>query len=341
MSKDTLDISWGSVLKVGVAALGFYFLYLVRDIVLLIVFSLVISILFNPLIDFFQRRGVARALSTGLVFCLIFGILGFSVYLISLSFISEIRQLTTDFSQYFERLSPPLRGLGFEAFEDVEVFVGSLEKWFRGASSSILAALSAVFGGVVSAFLVFFLAFFFSLEEKWMEKAIRFIFPKKYENLALSLWSRSQKKITGWFGVRVLTSLFVGLATFVALKIFKVDYALSLGLFAGITNIIPYLGPILAGLVITLLVLLDDWLKALFVLLVFALIQQVEGNIISPILTKKIVGLPASLVLVALVVGGQLFGFLGVILAIPLAGILFDFLTEFLARRKAREQSVA
>lgn len=95
------------------------------------------------------------------------------------------------------------------------------------------------------------------------------------------------------------------------MKVLQIDNAFSLGLFAGVTNIIPYLGPLLAGLLITIIVLVDNWLKALFVLLAFLLIQQVEGNILSPILTKKFIGLPPALVLIALIVGAQFWGFWG------------------------------
>ena len=231
--------------------------------------------------------------------------------------------------------------MGFEAFENVETFIVSAEGWLSSASESIFTAIFAVFGGVFAGLLIFFLAFFFSLEEKWIEGIIRAFFPKKYENLALRIWEKSQQKIIGWFGAKVLASLFVSLATFVALKIFKVDYAVGLSLFAGITNIIPFLGPWLAGLIIAALVVFDDWLKAVFILVIFTLIQQVEGNILGPILTKKIIGLSPALVLISLVVGGKLFGFLGMILAIPLAGILFDFLKEFLEKRKAKEQASA
>lgn len=332
-----LDVSWATILKIGIAALGFYLLYLVRDIVLLSIFALVISVLLNPAIRLLQRIGVSRILATSLVFVLIFSFVGFSVYLISLVFISEVRQAVGDFSQYFEMISPPLRVLGFEAFENVETFFVSAEGWLRSASESIFTAIFAVFGGVFAGLLIFFLAFFFSLEEKWMEGVIKIFFPRKYENLAMRIWDKSQQKIIGWFGAKVLASLFVGLATFVALKIFKVDYSVGLSLFAGITNIIPFLGPWVAGLIIATLVLLDDWLKAVFILIIFTLIQQVEGNILSPILTKKMIGLSPALVLISLVVGGKLFGFLGMILAIPLAGILFDFLKEFLEKRKAKE----
>jgi len=335
-----LDISWESILKITLASFIIYLLFSIRSILVSIVFALIISILFSPAIDFLQKRRIPRVLAAGLIYVFIFGFLGLSIYLISLSFIPEIRQFAELFSQYFEKIAPPLKGLGIEAFENFEAFVGASEKWLIGASVNILAALSAIFGGFFSAFTIFSLAFFFSLEEKWTEKVIRLLFPKRHEDFALNIWSKSQQKISGWFGSRILCCIFVGLASFIALKLFKIDYAFSLSLFAGITNIIPILGPIFAGAVITILVFLEDWFKAIFVLIVFILIQQIEGNILSPILTKKFIGLPPVLVLISLIIGGKLWGILGAILAIPLTGILFEFIKDFLKKKKEKEAVV-
>jgi len=113
-----------------------------------------------------------------------------------------------------------------------------------------------------------------------------------------------------------------------------------LGLTAGVFNFIPYLGPAISGILLFLIIFPIDVLKAIFVLVAFILIQLVEGNILSPILMKKIVGLPPVLVLVALVIGGKLWGLMGAILAIPLVGILFEFVREFLQKRKEKEAMV-
>jgi predicted PurR-regulated permease PerM len=335
-----LDISWAGIFKVVLVLLLVYLLFLIKDLLVLIIFALIISVLFNPAIDFLQGKRVPRVLAAGFIYLLIFGTLGFSMYLVSLSFVPEIRQFAELFSQYFEKIAPPLKGLGIEAFESFEVFVEMSERWLTGASANIFTALSAVFGGIFSAFTIFSLAFFFSLEEKWAERAIKLLFPKRHEDVAFSVWERSQKKISGWFGARVICSIFVGLASFLALKLFKIDYAFSLGLFAGITNIIPILGPLFAGAIITIMVLLEDWFKAVFVLIVFILIQQIEGNILNPILNRKFIGLPPVLVLIALIIGGNLWGLLGAVLAIPLAGILFEFIRDFLKKRKEEKAVV-
>ncbi len=106
---------------------------------------------------------------------------------------------------------------------------------------------------------------------------------------------------------------------------------------AGILDIIPIIGPIIAGAIIMIFCALESWVKALFILVIFILIQQIEGNILTPILTKKFIGLPAVLVLVALMVGGRLWGVLGAILAIPLFGLVYEFLKDFLKKKRGVE----
>lgn len=131
----------------------------------------------------------------------------------------------------------------------------------------------------------------------------------------------------------------MGIVSYIALNALNVNYAFALSVFAGVMDIVPVLGPIFAGTIITILAAMDSWLKALFVLVAFILIQLIEGNIITPILTKKLVGLPAILMLIALLVGGRLGGGLGAILAIPLTGIIYEFLRDFLKKRKEEKAS--
>ena len=106
---------------------------------------------------------------------------------------------------------------------------------------------------------------------------------------------------------------------------------------AGSLNFIPVVGPILAGILIFLIVSLDSIPRAIWALVAFILIQLIEGNILTPILTKKFIGLPPVLVLISLSIGGKLWGILGAILAIPLAGIIYEFLKDFLEKRKVEK----
>ncbi|MFH1462091.1 MAG: AI-2E family transporter, partial [bacterium] len=270
----------------------------------------------------------------------IFGFFGLIIYLSAPMFVTEIQQFSQLFPQYFEKVAPPLRSLGIEAFESIDSFTLVVGETLQKASSDILSALAIFFGGIGSTIFVFAIALFLSLEEKGVEKVIGLFFPKRYEAYALSLWERSQTKVAGWFGSRILTSLFVGLAVFATLSLFNVKYGLTLALLSAVLDFIPLLGPIIAGIIAFVFVALDSWMKALFVLIAFFLIQQIEGNILSPILTRKFVGLPPVLVLLSLAIGAQLLGLLGAVLAIPLTGILYEFTRDFLKKRREEKAVV-
>lgn len=329
-----LDISWKTIFKIAVASLGFYIIYLVRDILIWFIFSLIISILFEPALDFLRRFRLSRPLAVFFVYAVVFGVLGITIYLSAPVFVSEIQQFSQLFPQYFEKIAPPLRGLGVEAFESMENFTQSVGNFLQKASADILSALAIIFGSIGSTLFILTISIFLSLEKKGMEKILAAFSPKKYEDQILSLWERSRSKVAGWFGTRILACLFVGVTFFIALALFKVKYAFAFALLSGVLNFIPILGPVISGAMVAVFVALDSWVKAIFVLIVFTLIQQIEGNILTPILTRRIIGLPPVLVLISLAIGGKLLGILGAILAIPLAGVIYEFLKEFLAKRK-------
>lgn len=336
-----LDISWGTILKIAVAGLVIYILFLTRDIMVWVLFGLIISILFDPAVDFLQKRRIPRALAVISVYSSVFGALALMIWSMAPLFVNEIQRFSQLFPQYFETLSPILQGLGIAAFSDVQTFFDALSFGVESIASSIFSAFFVVFGGIFSTIFVLSISIFLSIEEKSIEKTITLLFPKKYEVFALDLWTRSQRKVSGWFASRLITSIFVGVATYLTLFLFNVQYPFSLGLLATILNFIPIIGPLVTGLLLFIIVALDSTLKAIFILIAFTLIQQIEGNILTPLLTKRFLGIPPALVLIALAVGMQLWGIMGAILAIPLAGIIFEFLRDFLKKRKEENDKTA
>jgi predicted PurR-regulated permease PerM len=338
--KKILDISWATFFRFFLAVLAFYLVYRTRDILILFIFALIISILFNPAIDFLTKRKVPRFLAIVSVYLSVFGFFGLLLYSIAPIFIYEIQQFTQLFPQYFEKFAPVLEGLGLTVFENFESFTGAIQGWLVEASSGIFNAIGAIFGSIFSTVTIFSIAIFLSLEEKGIERTLSLLFPKKYETQVLSIWNKCQNSVASWFSTRILSCLFVGVMTFAACKILAIKYAISFGLLAGITNIVPIIGPIIAAAVIILFTLLESWSKALFILIIFVLIQQIEGNIITPLLSKKFIGLPPVLVLLALLVGGELWGIMGAFLAIPFFGILFEFAKEFLKKRREEKTDI-
>lgn len=335
-----LDISWATIFKVLLALVFFYLLYLIRDILVYFVFALIISLLFNPAIDFLQKRKIPRPLSVIFVYVSAFGLFSFFIYLSFPLVIYDIKQLLDFLPQYFEKISPPLQGLGFQAFENLETFTAAFNKTLEKMAGNIFSVLFAVFGGIFSASFVVTIAAFLSSEQNAVERSLGLLFPKKYEPYVISIWEKCQKKVAGWFGTRLIACGFVAILSYIAFLLFDVNYPFGLSLLAGALNFIPLIGPVLTGLLIFSMVALSSMLKAIFVLLVFILIQQIENNILTPLLTRKFIGLPSVLVLIALVVGAKLWGILGAVLVVPLAGIMFEFLKDFLKKRREMERAI-
>src|SRR3989338_6515744 len=338
-SSKILDISWETILKIAAAAGIFYILYLIKDILIWVIFSLIISVLFNPAINF-MRKFIPRPFAAVFIYVAIFGFVGGSIYLVVPIFIAEINEFSQFFPLYFEKISPILSSLGIEAFESMEKFIKAIENQLYGVSSNIFSAVGALFGGLFSTITILTIALFLSLDEKVIERIIRILTPKRYEAVVLNILERSEIKVSGWFGARILCSLFIGLLTFLICYVLNIDYAVSFGLFSGVFNFIPFVGPVVAGVMIATIVAASSWLKAVFFITAFILIQQIENNILSPVLTRKFIGLPSVLVLIALFVGGKLWGLMGALLVIPIAGIFFEFLRDFLKKRKEENMVV-
>lgn len=340
-SENTLDISWGTIFKLGIFFIAFYILYQVKDIFVWIIFALIISILFDPTINFLQRKRIPRVLAAIFVYVGFFGLISYLIYLTIPVFFQEIQQFLQIFPQYFEKISPPLRGLGLQAFESMETLINAFGKTLEKMATNIFTALFAIFGGIFSTLSVITIAFFLSLEENEIERSLAIIFPKKYEDYVLDLWNRCQVKVSGWFWTRIVASLFVGLLSYFVFFLFNVKYIFALSSLAGILNFIPVVGPVATGILIFTIISLESTSRAFLALIAFTLIQQIENNILSPILTKRFIGLPPVLVLISLAIGGKLWGLLGAILVIPLVGIIYEFLKDFLQKKREEEPPVS
>ena len=334
-----LDISWATILKISMALLCFYILYLVRDLLLLCLYALVISLLLDPIIDFLQKKRIPRTIATIFVYFTIFGLVAFAFSAMVEFFFNEIKVFFQLFPQYFDKISPVLNGLGMEAFRDMQTFMDATGEFLKEIAGNIFSTLFSVFGDIFSTFFVITTAIFLSLEEKMVERILCLLSPKKYEEYVATLWERCKQKVSGWFGVKILGCLFVGVSSYIAFRILQVDYPFSLALLAGVLDFVPIIGPFIAGVISFLVVCGDEMSKAIFVILIFILIQLVEGNIVTPILSKKFIGLPPVLVLIALTIGGSLWGIMGAILIIPLTGILYEFVRDFLKKRKEEEMA--
>jgi len=335
-NRQTLDISWKTIIKIFVAIFILYFIYLGRNIALWFFFGLAISILLEPAINFMRKLRVPKMLSIVFVYVSILGVLGILIYLSAPIFLIELKEFSKHLPNYLIKINPLLDQFNIDIsngfLDTTSILMGGLEK----SSKSVIGALMAFFGGITSSIIILTISFFLSLEDRGPERFLAFISPQKYQNKIVSFFEKAQTKVAGWFAARVIACLFVGIASFIIFYIFDIEYAFLLALLAGFLNFIPYIGPLTMAILLIVFVMVSSgsWFVTVYVLLAIWAVQAIENNLLTPFLMKRMIDLPPVLVLISLLLGTKIFGFLGAIFIVPVAGIVYEFVKELIEKNK-------
>ena len=178
--------------------------------------------------------------------------------------------------------------------------------------------LTTVFGGVANLVLLVTVAIFLALDAPMYRGGALRLVPLSYRDRAGQIADELARALGRWMGGQALDMVLVALVTGLGLWMLGVPLALVLGLIAGLTNIIPVVGPFLSGIPAVLFALTQGFDLAIWVALLFVLVQQVEGNLLMPLIQRFAADLPPALTVLAILAFGSLFGFAGIVLATPL-----------------------
>jgi len=170
-----------------------------------------------------------------------------------------------------------------------------------------------------------------------MKKLIFALFPAKGAKHILSVAGKANETFVGFINGKLIDSAIIGVLCFVLTSIFRIPYAVLVSVVVGVTNIIPFFGPIIGAVpCLMILLMVDPWAALRFGALIIAL-QQFDGNILGPKILGSSTGLSAMWVLVAIVVGGGLFGFAGMVLGVPSFAVLYALIREWSDRQLVRK----
>ena len=330
---EKVDIAWSGIFRFFFVLILFYFIFLTKDILVWTLLALIISILFNPAIEVLEKKKIPRVLSGFIVYVSFILIMSFLFYLLIPPIITEIQVFSANTYKYLESLPTILTDLGLN-LNNIASFALTIKDDLVGISSNIFGFTISLFGSIFAGITIFALALFLSIEKEEILKMIKSVVPKKWEENTLAGWQKNQEKVSGWFMSRILASAGVSILTFLLCVFLNIKFAVSISILSGFLNIIPLFGPIVAGIIIALVALFDSWTKVLFVIIASIIIQQIESYIFMPFFTKKMVGIPTFLVLLSILFGGKLFGIIGVIISIPLVGILYETMKSYFLSKK-------
>lgn len=335
--KTSYELTWGGVWKLLALAGLAWVLYLSLDILLAILVALVIAAGLDAPVSWLKRKGVPRLLSTLFLFIIGITVLAAIVYVVVPLAISDFTQLMANLRQY----TGPL----LNTFEAADI-VGSLTGYLDGLADSLMSGALplgqvaiSLFGNIVLVITILILAFYLTVGQDGVEKFLIAILPTNHEETAIELYLKTRRKIGQWLKGQLLLSLVVGFTVFLSLSVLGVKYSLLLGILAGIFEIVPFVGPIFGGGIAILVALSTSLTLAVYTLILFVVIQQLENGLLVPLVMSYTTKLNPAILLISILIGGKAFGFTGLILAVPVS-VFFQEVVEMWAVSKKRRKGL-
>jgi len=320
-----IRITTKTVLVVVLLALAGWLVFQLRAVLLILSAALLLALALDPSVEWLGKRGIPRGAAVFLVFLTLGSLfLGFGALGVS----PLIEQTGRFFQQLPELLSSSVQISGAPGF--LRQFGEALAKQLAGLSSDVLRITWGAFSGALSIISVLVLSVYILLDFENLKRLLLSLLRRVDHEAAVDIINEIEAKLGAWFRGQLLLMLCIGVMTFVGLLILGVGYTLPLALIAGFLEIVPTLGPIAATIPAAIVGFATSPLTGLGVIALFILIQQLENNLIVPRVTQKAVGFNPLVTLIVLLIGGKLFGFAGVVLAVPTTLVVVTLLRYFL-----------
>ncbi len=327
-----IDISSSTIFRTILIILVFWFLYLIRDILVILLGAIVVAAAIEPLANRLQRYRLPRAVSVISVYIGILAVLALVITLVLPILIQQTTQLVQALPHALlviqDLITQLLPGSSDELTTQLQGGLTRFSDTLGNIGINVFQQTRSVFGGMVSVVFVFVIALYLVIEENALAKFFRIVVPAEHQTYVNNALGRVQYKLGRWVLAQVTLGLIVGVTVAVGLTLLGVPYALALGLLAGVLEIIPYIGPIVAGLSATIVAFSSSWVLGLATLVFFILVQQAESHFVIPNVMKKATGLNPLVTLIAVLLGARLAGVAGIILSVPVATMVGIFFSD-------------
>lgn len=324
-----LDNSTKIILRVVVILLALAFLWVIRDIVIVVLLALVLASAMEPMVEYFTKYKIPRFVSVLGAYILVIGSFGVVITLMAPLVVDQARVLADNLPTLAVELQAkyPNLTLLFGGANLTSIVDSLLSN--SGFGGNLFDRTLGLFNGLIALVTVLVVSFYLVAADRGMKRFIGDIVPKKYQELTVRLIAKIQRKMGLWVVGQFLLSVFIFTLTYIGLTLLGVEYALVLALIAGLLEIVPYIGPFVAAIPAAFFALIQSPPLVIGVIILYILIQKFEGYILVPKIMEKTVGTSPLVVLLALLIGFKLAGILGVLLAVPLAGAITVIIQEF------------
>ncbi len=305
---------------------GVFVAWKLRSFMMVVLVSVIIASFVEVGTKVLKKIKIPRIIGVFIVYILGFISVAGILYLVVPLFTHELAAFVDLFPQdsYFVKVVTPLIDNGFSS----STLKTLIDKDIVAGGSDLFASLGGIFGSLINALLVIIISFYLSTQEKGIEQFLRIVVPEKHEDYVVNLWARVERKIGYWFGGQVLVAILVGLVTYIGLFIMGVPYALILSALAGLFVFVPFGTAVSLAPAVVLGYLGGGVSLAIQIFLFYGIVHYIESYFLSPYILHRTIGMPMLVIILAVIACFELFGLIGIVIAIPIAVLILELLYD-------------
>lgn len=317
-----IDVSYKTIIFTIILILSLWVIYTIRDLLMLILFSVILMSALSPLVSLFTKVKIPKGLGILVTYIIILGVLSG----ILVSFVPPLIEQSS-------KLIAALPTILVEQFNITAIDQGVFQSELTGLSKNLFSFTLIIFDNIVTLIFLLVLTFYLLLERENLEQRISNLFIGREERIG-KLIVKIEEKLGAWLRGQLFLSLIIGVLAYIGLIILNIPYAPPLALLAGIMEVVPVIGPIIAAIPAIVLAFTVSPVLAAGAAAMYFVIQQLENNLIVPQVMKRAVGLNPLVVILAIAVGSRLLGVIGALLAVPMVVVLEIIVADILEDKK-------
>ena len=322
-----MEITWNSLWRIVIMVTAVSMAYFMREVVAVLFLAIVISSALDAPLNWLERQKIPRIMGILFIMASVFSIVALLIYTVVPIVLIEMKDLADNVGMLEAALG------GLVGIPNIGGGLSGLGDSLTAGGFSIGKFIPQLFENMVMFVTVVVISIYLAWYRDGIEGFLRAVLPIEYEGYAIGVMHRARKKIGKWLEGQIFLSLIVAITSFIGLKLLGVNYALVLALLAGALEIIPFVGPIVAGAVAFLIAISQSMTLGIATLILFFVIHQLEAHIVLPLVMRKTTGIHPVIVALSIVAGDQLYGLIGVILAIPFVVVVQELVDDFAARK--------
>lgn len=324
-------------------------LVVISNILMPFVIALLMYYLFNPFVNYLEKRKVKRIYGVGILFLLVIGLLVVAVGAIFPFLRDQIASFIENFPDFIDSIIGTVTGwvetLPFGAeiesfIEEGETFIASipdnLDQYLTDGFSGLSTVMAGVTNVVVTVITFPIILFFLLKDEKRFFNAVLGVVPPKWREDLIRVSSEINLQVGAYVKGQLIIASSIGVMMFIGFTVIGLEYNGVLAIIAGFTSIIPYIGPTLAFIPALVIALMDSWWMVLQLLIVWAVVQFIDGNLIEPNVMGKQLNVHPLTIIIVLLVMGDLIGLFGLIFGVPIYAIIKVIVVHFFQQFKKR-----